>query len=76
MLAHSLCLVLTLVSINAESVAYTETTVLDDEIDQLFIALDTFKNSLDAQTLLTEEQIDDIEVQVNEVERMWWQNSV
>ena len=33
MLARSLCLVLTLVSINAESVAYTETTVLDDEID-------------------------------------------
>jgi len=33
MLARSLCLVLTLVNINAESVAYTETTVLDDEID-------------------------------------------
>ena len=76
MLKHSLCLVLTVVSFVAESQAETETRILNDEIEKLGIALNNFEDSLDAQTLLTELRIEEIEVQVNEVEREWWYNSV
>ena len=49
---------------------------MNDEIEKLGIALNNFEDSLDAQTLLTELRIEEIEVKVNEVEREWWYNSV